>query len=350
MRIAGFRLRHVLVASFAGWTFVGVFFLAQSLARGVDIPFASAAANLESVWLWALFSPAIVAVSGRFPLERGRLSRTLGAHLVCAAGFAVTDAAVDTPVLATLGLSAGFAELLVREAHINVFSYVGVATAAYAAIHRRAAGQHRARAARLERQFLAARLDALTTRLRPHFLFNALNSIAALIRFESRDQALAALTSLSDLLRDTLEVAGDQCVPLDNELRWLERYLDLVHLRYRERLGVEVEVSDEARRALVPALLLQPLVENAIQHGVERRVGASTLRVEGECDNGDLRLVVRDLGDDATSEDVRGLGFGLDATRERLAHLYGDNGFVLDLAVSSRGSVARVRLPFREPA
>jgi hypothetical protein len=343
------ELTAILVVAFGGWTFVGLFSLAQFVTRGGTVTLPEAIAVFESVWLWALFSPLIVEITRRLLQGREQRRRSLLAHTLFALLFTVADAAIDTPVLAAIGLRASFRGLWVGELHINVFSYVGVAVAGYAAMQYRAAAELRSRALQLERRFLAARLDALSARLRPHFFFNALNSIASLVRLKERDEALAAIGNLGDLLRETLAVGSSQAVPLARELGWVERYLQVEKMRFADRLSFVIDAHESCDGALVPALLLHPLVDNAIRHGVERRLGASTVRVEAQRRNGELHLAVLETGvTPHVDPDEAGAGLGLQATRERLEHLFGSGHFCLTLDATAADSAARVVIPFQE--
>lgn len=349
VRAPKLEVTAVLVVAFGGWTFVGLFSLAQLVTRGGTATLPEAIAVFESVWLWALFSPLIVEVTRRLLQGREQRRRSLLAHTLFALLFTIADAAIDTPVLAALGLRVTFRGLWVGELHINVFSYVGVAVAGYAAMQYRAAAELRSRALHLERQFLAARLDALSARLRPHFFFNALNSIASLVRLRERDEALVAIGNLGDLLRETLAVGGSQAVPLARELGWIERYLQIEQMRFADRMTFVIDAHQGCDGALVPALLLHPLVDNAIRHGVERRLGPSTVRVEAQRCDGELHLAVVETGATPHADSGEaGSGLGLQATRERLEHLFGNEHFRLTLDASAADSAARVVIPFQE--
>ncbi|HEX2202661.1 MAG TPA: histidine kinase, partial [Longimicrobium sp.] len=286
-----------------GWALVGLLSVAQRYAASVagDVPpptLASTAWAMESMAVWALLTPLIFAFARRVPFERGRVGRALALH----AGFAVVVHLLDVGVdgVLTGALDPSRPPLSVRvlvEGFVNVFSYVLVAGIAYAVQYAREAEERRVRAAELEGQLLQARLQALEMQIHPHFLFNTLNAVASLIRAREDKAAIAMLVGLGDLLRLALRNREAQEVPLREELEFVDRYLAVERIRFQDRLSAEVEVSPETPLdALVPHLVLQPLVENAIRHGVEARAAAGRVRVRVGRENGSLRLVVSDDG------------------------------------------------------
>jgi two-component system LytT family sensor kinase len=202
--------------------------------------------------------------------------------------------------------------------------------------------------AQLQRELVEARLEALRMQLNPHFLFNTLHAISGLIH-ESPEAADRIIARLSELLRLTLDQTKPQEVPLSEEMAFLDRYLEIEQTRFAERLRIEKQISPEAQQALVPYLILQPLVENAIRHGIEPREEMGLLQICARRNDGRLELRVRDNGNGlAGKEDPPGQeGIGLSNTRSRLGHLYGKN-FRLELASAEGGGLeARVEIPFR---
>jgi LytS/YehU family sensor histidine kinase len=201
-------------------------------------------------------------------------------------------------------------------------------------------------AQRLRAELAESRLEAVTSQLQPHFLFNTLQSISTLIH-KDPVAADAMLAKLSDLLRDVLRRSRNVLVTLDEELRMTETYLDLARLRYGERLRVAIDVDGAVRGAAVPVLLLQPLVENALQHGVGQRAAGGFVGIAAQRDGDRLRLVVSDDGVGLGASRGNGGGTGLANTRERLRHAYGENQS-LDLAPRAGGGVeVTIRVPFR---
>ncbi|HEU0300792.1 MAG TPA: histidine kinase, partial [Longimicrobium sp.] len=338
-------------AVFGGWTLVGLFGVTQAWLGSLygDRPALSAAAiawNFESVWLWALFTPAMFWLAWRFPLEKGRWGRNLALHAAFALGFAVLDVAVDVLVGPLLGGIQGrsLVSRFLGKSFINVFSYASMVGIAHAVRYYREAAARRDRAAELERQLLQARLQALEMQIHPHFLFNTLHAVASLIRVKEDQAAIRMLVGLSDLLRLALRNRDAQEVPLREELEFVRRYLDVERIRFQDRLRTEVDVAPDAPLdALVPHLVLQPLVENAIRHGVEARAAAGSVRVEVSREDGMLTMRVGDDGPGPNGNAKRGIGLG--NTRERLRHLYGDRHRFELSGGAGGGALATVTVP-----
>ena len=178
-------------------------------------------------------------------------------------------------------------------------------------------------AAQLERSLADARLHALELQLQPHFLFNTLNAIATLVRGSGKEQAVTMIAGLADLLRYSLDNAGRQRVPLVEEIGMLERYLEIENARFPDRMSFSISVAEGAQRAAVPILILQPLAENAVRHGIARTATGGSIEVDARRVGERLQIRMRNCGTlDAAPVD----GIGLKNTRERLANLYGGAG------------------------
>jgi len=338
---------------FAAWTLVGAFGLTQgwlgALFGGQPWPgMRFVAWNLESVWLWAAFTPPMFWLAARYPLERGLRARNLALHAAFALGFAVLDLGGDVVFGPLLGGYRGtLAQRFFGKLFINVFSYAAVVGIAHAVQYHRALTVKREREAALESELLKARLQALEMQIHPHFLFNTLHAVASLIRVKEDQAAIRMLVGLSDLLRIALRNRDAQEVPLREELDFARRYLEVEGIRFEDRLRVAIDVAPDAPLdALVPNLILQPLVENAIRHGVEARAAAGLVHVEVAREGEMLRLRVTDDGPGPRANGRRG-GVGLGNTRERLAHLYGA-AHRFELAPGEDGgAVALVEIPLR---
>ncbi len=202
--------------------------------------------------------------------------------------------------------------------------------------------------AQLQTQLAQARLEALTAQLQPHFLFNTMQGISTLMHRDVR-AADAMLSRLSDLLRETLQRGERRESPLFEEMEMLNHYVEICRERFKDRLIFEVDVSPEARRAMVPFFILQPLVENALQHGIARRSGVGRVSVRARRDGDTLCLNVTDDGPglDAAKAAAAREGIGLSNTRERLRELYGNaQELTLDTPVDG-GLKVNLVIPFR---
>jgi two-component system LytT family sensor kinase len=352
---------------FGAWTAVGAFSAAQwwlvrATASEPVRPF-HVGWMLESMWLWAAFTLLIFPLAYRFPLERGRLARNLPLHGLFALGSCVVDVLADELFVPLLGAEQGsLMQRLIGRSFINVFSYAAIVGIAHAARYYRLMMERRAREAELERQLLQARLQALESQLHPHFLFNTLHTIGSLIRVGEHAAALRMLSGLGDLLRQALRNRDAQEVPLRDELDFVGRYLDVERVRFQDRLRTHVQVDDDVPGdVLVPHLILQPLVENAIRHGVEARGAGGAVEIRVRRDDGLLWMTVRDDGpgpngngaDGSATGDgsgkANGRGIGLGNTRERLRHLYGDD-HRFELGGDAGGAVATIAVPFHRTA
>ena len=312
-------------------------------------------------YLWALLVPLVAEALRRLPLrgERWRFSAAL--HLVIALGIAFLHSLLEMGVQHALGLRhsslGGFTELSIGHAlyqlPIDFLAYGAILGVLIAVDSSRRARREQLATAALATQLAEARLQALRTQLNPHFLFNAMNSIAMLIRKREHDTAVSMIAGLSGLLRDFLADNPPQQVLLRDELAFVERYLAVEQLRFQDRLRVRIEADPRALDALVPNLVLQPLVENAIKHGIAQRSSAGALTIRAVAAAATLTLTVADDGPGpAGNGNGNGSesGVGLRNIRARLAHLYGP-GERLQLAVGpAGGALATVTLPYRTGA
>jgi LytS/YehU family sensor histidine kinase len=200
-------------------------------------------------------------------------------------------------------------------------------------------------ASQLAAQLSQAKLQALRMQLNPHFLFNAMNSISMLVRRNDNTQAVRMLAGLSDLLRYVLEDSPTDEVPLRAEIDFLERYLEIERVRFQDRLHVHIDVAAETLDAFVPNLLLQPLVENAIRHGVARKVTPGRVEIHARRLGDRLILQVSDDGP-GPGPAAAGTGVGVANTRSRLEQMYGGEQSFELRAAQPNGAVATISLPF----
>jgi sensor histidine kinase YesM len=204
--------------------------------------------------------------------------------------------------------------------------------------------------AQLQSQLAQARLAALNAQLNPHFLFNTLHAVSSLVERDPRG-VRRMIARLSELLRYTLNGGGDNEVPLEQEISFLERYLDIMRIRFQGQLEVEVHVAESAAGALVPNLILQPLVENAVKHGVDKVAERGRIAIDARREEGRLVLSVSDNGPgvggaEQGAPDAEG-GVGLENIRQRLDQLYGDAQSLTLLERKGGGTVATIVMPFR---
>lgn len=353
-------LRAAAVLGF--WTLVGLASAVQSQVaasfEGYDVGvWTSITRSVPVWWFWALATPAIAFLGRRFPLEGGAWPLSIPVHLAGAAALTALHAVWLVVLFRELGMGGEMGEsgweffriLLLSRLYLDLLTYAATLGGVYAIDYHDKFREREVRASRLETALARARVDALRMQLNPHFLFNALNAVAAQVRADRGPAAVTMLGGLGDLLRYALDIGEEPVVPLWRELAFLDRYLDIERVRFADRLTVEVDVPEDLRDALVPPLLLQPLVENAVRHGIAPREAPGRIDVAARRVDGRLVLVVRDdglgLGKGA---DAPSSGVGLANARERLSELYGDRGR-LDVAPREKGGVeVVVEIPWEE--
>lgn len=363
--------------------------MAWSVPAVLGIPFAIASLDtapaglapwrvlvvLTVTWqVWALLTVPVLALADRFPLERPWRGRAIAAHAAAGLATCATQALVTAVVFrwlvpAAAGSAGAVAfgplvtHMLLRFTPPGVIAYTAVVAARTSQVQRARAAARAAEAHALARQLAEAELGALRAQLRPHFLFNALNATVALVRDGENARAADALLALSALLRATLRGDARHEIALAEELEFVEQYLVIERLRMGERLRVQVDVPARLRDARVPALSVQPLVENAVRHGLRDVPGEAVVAVSARAANGRLELRVTDNGaglpptwDDegapGTGAPRTGApGLGLGNTRARLALLYGAQATVrLGAGVDGRGTTAELVLPLARGA
>jgi len=348
-----------LVTAF--WLFVAVASaLEMALLQSADIGQALMVAVVRLA-PWTFLTPLIVWTSSAYPLERSTWKRSLWMHLaVCVLSFAIVGVfaylsppapALDHPdpteLRRTNRAPRTTAYVILRRITSQLPIFWGLVGVAHALqFYERTQARER-REAELEARLAKARLQALRMQLNPHFLFNTLNSIASLVH--EQPQAEKMIEALSELLRLTLSAPERQEVTLREELHFLERYLLIEQIRFGERLRVETQIDVSALDALVPILVLQPLVENAVRHGVETQIAPGVIRVTAEHGAQTLLLRVKDNGRGFASSAKGPIkeGVGLSNTRSRLKELYG-GGASLDLRAGKGGGFeVEIILPWR---
>ena len=310
-------------------------------------------------WLpWALATPLVIRLARRYPMVRGVTARTVAVHLLA---FAVLSAVTETwsTVLQMLfnpyhnrkwpTFVDTWTTTFIFQALTFLIAYALILTVTYVVDARESMARQMTETARLNEELSKAQLAALRRQMEPHFMFNTLNSIAGLVRDHSNDAAVSMIVGLSDFLRRATADSDRSQVTLAEEVEYLQRYLEIQKVRFGERLQVSVDIPTELLRAQVPALLLQPLVENAIKHGIARRIAGGTVRIAGARHDGDLRLTVyNDGASDPADWQATHTGVGLANLRTRLQILHGnESGLQLRRAVAEGVEVV-VTLPLRE--
>lgn len=343
---AGARIwNHPFVGPLLVWTLLGLVFGNQFylFTRTVGMPVDYARAllgGLHDWYSWWVVSPLIWLTCKRFSIEGRPWWEVVVAHAICAAAVILLCEAVKLGVFrafpevfqiefgrrgrfnrATEGV--GFLEELMMQMPWrfsgNLLTYIGLALFWHARSFLRDLRERERSELVLRASLAQARLETLTTQLQPHFLFNTLNAISTLLH---RDPAGAdhMIGLLADFLRSTLRLGGTQRISLREELAFVGRYLDIERARFGDRMRVEVDVEPGALGSMVPALLLQPLVENAVRHGIEKVAGPGLIRIEGRLAAGRLLLRVEDNGAGPSPELEEGIG--LRNTRDRLGQMW----------------------------
>ena len=366
MPLARNHIRWLLI--FAAWTVAGLLSASTEYFTAIVVnrpyPYAIAAWwNLAAFYLFAATFPTITFIARRYPFDRQRwLSRALVytgwifvVSVLHLAAFLLIYWAIGGPRLprgAPAADAFGYFKLLfVGNLRTNLIIYAlllfGVMAMDY--YRRYLAGEQRA--AQLQTQLAQAQLQALKMQLHPHFLFNTLNAISELVHKEP-DTAERMVIQLSDMLRVSLDSIGVQEIPLEQELEFLRRYLDIEETRFRDRLRIRMDVDPETLGAYVPNMILQPLVENAIRHGISplSRGGSIDIRARRNGETLNLQICDDGRGFPTNGEHAsRGNGVGLANTRARLTQLYGAERFELDVeSVPDAGVAVSVTIPLRE--
>src|SRR5918993_883950 len=331
---------------FAGWSaLVIVFAVSSSLTYALTYRpprWRYTLAMAATEWyVWAALTPAIAWLSRRLRVSRAQWWRAL---IVAAVGLPVAFLKVTVTRLLR-GAIGGDEYFQITNLVIHYLIYCGIVMTTHAWHYHQGAQQRELRTSQLEALLAQTRLQMLSMQLQPHFLFNTLNTIAELVH-QRPDAAENMIGGLSDLLRETLHAGAGDRVTLSRELEVLEHYIGIQRARFGDRLRVEMMVDDAARAALVPSLLLQPLAENSIQHGIGARAGAGRIEVAANRYGDRVVIEIRDDGRGLRNEPVTE-GVGLGNCRSRLQALYGERGFRLETANrTSGGAIVRLDIPF----
>ena len=364
MRIEGNSHRTLLRWGliFAGWTalallFSGPDFIRALRANQTSAVWSTVVAELIYSYLWLALTPLVVWWGRVFRIQGEKKLRTLAIHLLTSVVLLFVHSALFLLVSIPFGwyskigsLPNQYSFILLAFAPVNVMFYWGIVIVDHAIDYYRRYQERQLRASQLEAQLVKTELQVLKMQLHPHFLFNTLNTISALIH-ESPEEADEMISQLGDLLRMTLETGGVQEAPLAQELEFLKHYLAIEQTRFQDRLTITMSIETETLDAMVPSLIMQPLVENAIRHGIAVRPEARSIEIKTWRQHGKLCLRVTDDGPGLNSGKLPlREGVGLTNTRQRLNSLYGTTH---DFSLRNSplgGLVVELIIPFKTAA
>ena len=351
------------------WTAAGLFYISQDfmtrLSRNESIRWRDAFIGwMPAMYICALFTPPILWLGRRWAVDAGHRRQNIAIHFGVSVVFSLLSTALEVPVLAAIGtlaplqnptaFASDFWHLLPYDLHGGMVRYWAViGLQALFRSNREARRRERetlelkVESSQLAEQLTAAQLSALKMQMHPHFLFNTLSAIMVLVRQGKGQEAETMLSRLSDLLRHTLDDVDTQEVPLWRELDFLRLYLSIEQVRFEDRLRVRIDAGPEVSDALVPHMVLQPIVENAVRHGLGQSEDPVLIHVGISRAGGQLTLTVDDDGPGCPDPLFHQKGIGLTNTRNRLKRLYGADGtFRVENRVP-RGVQVTVSLPYR---
>ncbi len=333
------RLRTWL-SIWLGWTALALFFAAgysltyRSNGRPPNWSL-SIERSLVEWWLWALATPVVVALARRFPLHSGRVPLNVAVHAVAGLALAIAMTQADRELFRMItGIRTYF---LLSTVALYVAVYAGIVAASHGVEYYRRSRERD----QLEARLVEARLQLLAMQLQPHFLFNTLNTIAELVH-DDPDAADAMIAHLSALLRRTLQLGTATEISVIEEIELVRRYIAIQQARFGNRLHVSIDLDGRATTARVPALLLQPIVENAIRHGLATRLDAGRIVIRVRSEEAWLTFTVMDDGG-ALGTSVEGVGLG--NTRARLDAMYSGRARLELASTADRETIVTIRLP-----
>lgn len=363
--------RHQLAAIFIVVTLLNLGFYWQRAFRET-----AARRNVQSVlrgwdglawYVWMPAAPATLLLIRRYPFVRDQAARSVARLALGSAGiyFVVTNTRYLLRIMPNLWAPAEqqlpvdwstYIETQIDRTPLDFLTYCGLFAASFAIDYYSQSRQRteevmrlQLRAAQLESELARHQLNALRGQLHPHFLFNSFNAISTLIRQQRNREAAEMIAQLSELLRFVMENIEIQEHALAQEIEFIEGYLGIERVRFGDKLVIAIDVPESVRDALVPNLLLQPLVENAIKHGISRRTTEGHLRITATREGGRLHIEIADDGPGRPAPAAeKSTGIGLSNTRRRLEHVYGrDHRFEL-ITSPAGGTIARLDLPWRD--
>ena len=344
------------------WFGVGLFDATQNVvvmrSEGMHHAWPQLFVTLLLSWLpWILATPFVMRLERRYPPVQLRPFSTWVRHIAACAAIGLVASAWIASLEELLNPWAKdpapdpFAHLWLHKFYNGLLEYLFLYGAILLVSHildsRERLAFQQTESARLNEQLSKAQLNALRRQIEPHFLFNTLNAIAGLVRERRNDAAVSMIAKLSDFLRRVVKDSNRQEVPLGEEMEFVQKYLDIQKVRFAERLQLSVDVPSELFAAQVPSLILQPMVENAVKHGIAKRVQGGAIRIAASRSNGTITISVYNDGPSLLVDwEKTSSGVGISNVRTRLRGLYGDE-FELSLQNEAVGGVrASVSLPF----
>jgi signal transduction histidine kinase len=337
---------------FVLWAFIALCFATQSYLDyhyyGMQLSFARSICWEMIGWLlWGVLTPLIFLLAKRYPPQKYFFIHIPAAFVLSAIHLAIQLTLFRFSERTFLPSGDPNMELkLIARMAWRLMVYCIILIVWYALDSKRKARIEQERAAELSTQLAKTQLQALKMQLHPHFLFNTLNTISELMHHDIR-AADEMMVRLGDFLRLTLDPNVSQEVTLEKELEFLKHYLEIEQVRFKDRLKVEMHIQPDTRHARVPYLLLQPVVENAIRHGISKTADSGILEISSEKENGFLHIKIQDNGRGVNQDELKE-GLGLSNTKSRLEKLYGDR---FQFELSSRpgsGTIVALTIPFSD--
>ena len=304
----------------------------------------SLAENALTAFILAALTPIAFVMSRRFRIERRFIGRRLVAHMVAGLTFAVLAVAAIAWFLMMRNPAFNYPLAFGKVGTFYILFYLALYWTILGALH---AIHYQRQAQTREEQLTRERLNLLRTKLNPHFLFNTLNAISTMSLQRNHDGVAESIGHMSDILRASLDESLPHEIPLRRELELIDKYVAIQRIRFGNRLRFDRAIDPQSLDVLVPSMLLQPIVENGIVHGVAAKPGAGWVRIESSRMNGHLHVVVSDSGTGFTPSPRTGLGLAL--TRERLATMYGDAHRLEIGSVPDGGARVEIVIPVKVP-
>lgn len=343
---------YILVWSIPGIAALSFYYLNQTVtAEPLNWSYALIS-TLPNWYIWAFLTPAIIKLSQRYPLEQDSWKRVLiTIHIPALVASMLVHSAVNLLLFTSTGLhdTASFGLYKVHfftRVHANIFTYATIVGLYSAWEYYRRYMNREAQTAALQVQLAQANLRALKMQIHPHFLFNTLHSVAALVRKSENKLAVNMLGQLGEFLRLALENKGQQEIPLEQEIDFLRRYLAIEQTRFGDRLKVEIEMDEQIHGAYVPNLILQPIVENAIHHGISPSMDQGIIRIHARLEGDSVSMTVADNGPGLRNPERLQKGVGVGNTQDRLENLYGANQDFSFRNGELGGLEVNIRVPF----